>query len=477
MTPRERELRLRLKSDFVYYAPRCLKIRTKSGEIQPLRLNEAQTYLHTKLEEQKGKTGKVRALILKGRQQGVSSYTEGRFFHAVTHRRGARAFILTHLDDATNNLFGMAKRFYDHCPEVVRPSLQASNAKELIFDKLDSGYKVGTAGSKGTGRGDTLQLFHGSECSFWPNAQTHVAGALQAVPDEPGTEVILESTSNGRQGLFYEMCAAAMRGEGEYILVFIPWFWQSEYRKPVPEGFVPTADELAYQAAHGLDLEQIVWRRAKIVELNGIHNFRREYPATPEEAFSAEVPGALWKLSQIDNLRVLGGIPNLVRIVVSVDPSGGDKERNDEVGLVVVGIDAQKHGFVLADHSGRYSPETWASKTVALYRQFKADRIVAEANFGGQMVESTIRVVDRNAPVKLVHASRGKQARAEPVAALYETGRMHHCGTFIGLEDEMVTWVPLTSTDSPNRVDALVWAATELLIDGPGTASVSALRL
>ena len=132
---------------------------------------------------------------------------------------------------------------------------------------------------------------------------------------------------------------------------------------------------------------------------------------------------------------------------MAVDPSGGDKERNDEVGLVVVGMDAQKHGFVLADHSGRYSPETWASKAVALYRQFKADRIVAEANFGGQMVESTIRVVDRIAPVKLVHASRGKQARAEPVAALYEQGRIHHCGTFIGLEDEMVTWVPLTSTD------------------------------
>jgi hypothetical protein len=470
MTPDERTIRTRLKSDLTYYAPRCLKIRTKSGAIEPFRLNDAQRYLHRKLEEQKAKTGRVRALILKGRQQGCSSYTEGRFFHKVTHRRGTRAFILTHMDDATNNLFGMAKRFYEHCPEVVRPSLQASNAKELIFDKLDSGYKVGTAGSKGVGRSDTIQLFHGSESAYWPNAETHVAGALQAVPDEPGTEIILESTSAGRIGLFYEMCAAAMRGDGEYILVFIPWFWQTEYRKPVPADFVPTADELAYQQLYKLDLGQIAWRRAKIVELNGIHNFRREYPATPEEAFSAEVPGALWKREQIDNLRVLGGHPALVRVVVAVDPSGGDKERNDEVGLIVVGIDAQKHGFVLADHSGRYSPETWASKTIALYRQFKADRIVAEANFGGAMVESTIRVVDRNAPVKLVTASRGKQARAEPVAALYEQGKMHHCGIFIGLEDEMVTWVPLTSTDSPNRVDALVWAATELLVDSGGVA-------
>jgi hypothetical protein len=476
MDQREKDLRRRLRDDLVYYAPRCLFIRTKNGSVSPFHLNEAQLYLHGLLEDQKRRTSKVRALVLKGRQQGCSTYVEARFFWRTTNGRGLKAFILTHLDDATNNLFGMAKRFYDHCPALVRPERTASNAKEIIFNRLDSGYKVGTAGSKGTGRGDTLQLFHGSEVAYWPNADTHVAGALQAVPDMAGTEVILESTSAGPKGLFYEMCAAAMRGDGEYILVFIPWFWQSEYRKPVPDGFVPTADELAYQQDHGLDLEQIVWRRSKIAELNGIHNFRREYPATAAEAFSTEVPGALWKREQIDNLRVHAH-PELKRIVVAVDPSGGDKERNDEVGLVVVGVDAQKHGYVLADHSGRYSPETWASKAVALYRQFKADRIVAEANFGGAMVESTIRMVDRNAPVTLVHASRGKHARAEPVAAIYEQGRMHHVGTFIGLEDEMVTWVPLTSTDSPNRVDALVWAATELLVDGPGTATVTPLRL
>lgn len=476
MTPNERTIRLRLRGDFEYYAPRCLRIRTKSGKIQPFRLNEAQLYLHHQLERQKARTGKVRALVLKGRQQGCSTYTEGRFFQRTTHRRGTKAFILTHLDEATANLFGMAKRFYENCPEVVRPSLAASNAKELVFDKLDSGYKVSTAGSKGTGRSDTIQLFHGSEVAYWPNADTHVAGALQAVPDEPGTEVILESTSAGRQGLFYERCAAAMRGEGEYILVFIPWFWQPEYRKPVPEGSTWNADELAYKEAYGLDDQQLAWRRSKIVELNGIHNFRREYPATAEEAFSAEVPGALWKRDQIENLRVRT-TPELVRIVVAVDPSGGDKERNDEIGLIVAGIDAQKHGYILADHSGHYTPEVWGSKAVALCRQFKADRIVAEANFGGQMVESTIRVVDRNAPVKLVHASRGKQARAEPVAAMYEQGRIHHVGTLIGLEDEMVTWVPMTSTDSPNRVDSLVWALTELLVDGPGTAQIQPFRL
>ena len=116
-----------------------------------------------------------------------------------------------------------------------------------------------------------------------------------------------------------------------------------------------------YQRLYGLDLEQIAWRRAKITELNGVHNFRREYPATAAEAFSAEVPGALWRRDQIDNLRMLGASPAQAHRG-GCGSSGGDKERNDEIGLVVVGMDAQKHGFVLADHSGRYTPETWASR-------------------------------------------------------------------------------------------------------------------
>ena len=116
MTQREKELRRRHRDDFEYYAPRCLKIRTKSGAIEPLELNSAQLYLHRALEAQKGQTGRVRAMILKGRQQGCSTYTEGRFFQRVTHYKGLRAFILTHKDEATAAIFGMAKRFYTHCP-------------------------------------------------------------------------------------------------------------------------------------------------------------------------------------------------------------------------------------------------------------------------------------------------------------------------------------------------------------------------
>ncbi|MET3867995.1 hypothetical protein ABIC20_005304 [Methylobacterium radiotolerans] len=176
MSEREREIRQRLKDDFEHYAPRCLRIRTKSGKIVPFTLNRAQQYIHERLQEQLRTSGSVRALILKGRQQGASTYIGGRFFWRTTHKRGVRTFILTHQDDSTAALFEMVSRYHEHCPSLVRPSAGAANAKELLFDRLDSGYKVGTAGSKAVGRGNTLQLFHGSEVGFWPHAQSHASG-------------------------------------------------------------------------------------------------------------------------------------------------------------------------------------------------------------------------------------------------------------------------------------------------------------
>lgn len=282
---RELALRARLHTDFPFYASRCLSIRAKDTRIGPLIFNAAQRYLHERLEAQREETGKVRALVLKGRQQGISTYVGGRFYHRCTHNRGTRVFILTHEDPATQNLFEMVDRYHQHCPDQVKPSTGAANAKELFFDRLESGYKVGTAGTKGVGRSSTVQLFHGSEVAFWPNAQTHFAGVVQAIPDLPGTEVILESTANGMGGEFHERWQQAEQGIGDYIAIFIPWFWQEEYRRAVPEGFVLDDEERQYQAAHGLDIEQMVWRRNKIAELKDPLLFKQEYPATAAEAF------------------------------------------------------------------------------------------------------------------------------------------------------------------------------------------------
>lgn len=285
LNDRERTIRQRLKDDFAHYAGKCLRIRAKDGSITSLVLNAAQVYLHSRLEAQKAETGKVRALVLKGRQQGISTYVGGRFYHRVTHYRGLRCFILTHEQDATNNLFGMVDRYHQHVPSLVKPSTGAANAKELYFDLLESGYAVGTAGAKATGRSQTVQLFHGSEVAFWPNAPTHFAGVVQAIPDLPGTEIILESTANGMGGEFHERWQQAEQGIGDYQAIFIPWFWQAEYRRSVPEGFELDDDERTYMDAHGLDLEQIVWRRNKIAELKDPLLFKQEYPATAAEAF------------------------------------------------------------------------------------------------------------------------------------------------------------------------------------------------
>jgi len=170
-----------------------------------------------------------------------------------------------------------------------------------------------------------------------------------------------------------------------------------------------------------------------------------------------EAPGALWTRETIERGRVTT-VPSLAQIVVGVDPSA--TSTGDEAGIVTAGSIGREM-WVLSDDTLQGSPLQWATTAVTAYHKFKADAIIAEANNGGEMVSQTIRQVDKNVPVVLVHASRGKQARAEPVAAVYEQGRAHHAGNFSALEDEMCLWIP--GDPSPNRMDALVWAASRLV--------------
>ncbi|MHB0938999.1 MAG: phage terminase large subunit family protein [Armatimonadota bacterium] len=460
MDAREKAIRQRLKDDFPHYAARCLRIRTKAGSIEPLTLNAPQRYLHERIEAQRARTGAVRQLVVKGRQQGCSTYVEGRFFWKVTHLFGVRAFILAHDQTGSDTIFEMVDRYYEHCPEMVRPSMDASNAKELDFGRLDSGYRVATAGSKGAGRSQTVQYFHGSEVAYWPNAERHLAGALQAVPPATG-EIVLESTSAGPQGVFYELCKKALAGRGEYELTFIPWFWSPEYRIAPPDGFTLTEDEATYAATHGLDLQQMVWRRAKIDELNGVGVFRAEYPATVEEAFTADAAGALWRREEIEKYRVMDA-PDLVRVVVAIDPQATKDAKNAATGIIAGGLGANGHAYVLEDGSINGQPPEWAQAAIDLFKKLRADKIIGERNNGGDMVGFTLKALDPKVPVELVWASRGKEVRAGPVTAKYRAGQVHHVGYLTALEDEQCTWVPGRSDWSPNRLDADVWLLTEL---------------
>lgn len=183
-----------------------------------------------------------------------------------------------------------------------------------------------------------------------------------------------------------------------------------------------------------------------------------------------DVPGALWNRALMDKTRV-DRAPDLVRVVIGVDPAVTSGEDADETGIVVCGLDDKRHLYVLDDASGRYAPLKWAEKVVELYETHRADRVVPEINNGGEMVEATLRMVAPNLPVTTVHATRGKQKRAEPVAALWEQGVAHMVGSLVTLEDQCCTWEPTTDW-SPDRMDALVWAATLLRVDAPAPARV-----
>lgn len=325
MSEFERQVRIKLRDEFKHYAKKCLRIRTKSGDVIPLELNRAQEHLHERLEQQIKEKGNVRALVLKGRQQGASTYIGARFYHKSTHNKGQRVFILTHEQDATDNLFEMVNRYHEYCPELVKPHTGASNAKELDFDLLDSSYRVGTAGSKAVGRSQTLQLFHASEYAFWPNADQHAAGILQAVPDLPGTEIIKESTANGMGNKFHEEWQKAEAGLSEYEAIFIPWYWQDEYKREVPKDFTLSEQDDIYKSSYALTDEQMSWRANKISILGDLL-FMQEYPATASEAFQltghdSYIPPALLLKARKNSCDPFGPL------VLGVDPSWGGEDR------------------------------------------------------------------------------------------------------------------------------------------------------
>ena len=334
--------------DFRRFAPKFLMIRTKSGQPKYLELNRAQLYVHSRIEKQREETGKVRAILLKGRQQGMSTLIQGRFFHKVITGRGRKAFILTHDKEATKNLFSMANRFYDNLEVGLVPVPDTANAKELYFREFDSGYSVGTAGNKSVGRSQTIQLFHGSEVGFWAFAEDHAKGIMQAISDEKGTEIILESTANGIGNYFHQRWVSAMSGVSEYQAIFVPWYWQNEYTSN-DEGFQPTDDEdylLSLYKQDGLTNAHLAWRRHKISDLAkdpdaGLEQFKQEYPFSATEAFLNPVANVFINSRYVAKARK-ADIEHSGPLIVGVDVAISDRDRTAIVrrkGRVVYGIE------------------------------------------------------------------------------------------------------------------------------------------
>lgn len=296
--------------DFKKFSENFLIVKSKAGKSVNFKFNRAQIYLHERLENQRNKSGIVRAIILKGRQQGCSSYIQARYFHQVITSRGKKAFILTHDKEATKNLFGMAQRFYEHLTPGLAPEPDTANAKELYFRQFDSGYSVGTAGNKSVGRSQTIQLMHASEVAYWSFAEEHSMGIMQAVSNEPGTEIILESTANGIGNYFHQRWQSAMTQDNEYQAIFLPWYWQDEYTYDANNiNFTDEEQHLMnLYSKNGLTKEHIAWRRVKINEFSkdydaGRDRFNVEYPFSANEAFKNPISNIFIKSKYVELAR------------------------------------------------------------------------------------------------------------------------------------------------------------------------------
>lgn len=335
MNKLELKNRLVLRNNYPLYARKILRIKAREGS-KPLIFNKTQLYIHEQLEKQLKETGKVRALILKGRQQGVSTYVGGRFYHKVTHTPGCQAYIIAHDGETTRSLFNMSLRFYDNTPAKLKRSCSQKTQNRIVFDKIDSEYRIGTAGSVEAGRGLTIRFLHGSEVAMWPDGGATSQGLFQAVPRIDGTEIILESTAKGMNNFFYQQCEAAMKSEGDFILIFCPWYWEESYRATPPGDFELTKEEIELKDLYKIDNNQLYWRRLKIVEMSsdgadGVWKFRQEYPFTAVEAFLVSSENSFIKENDILRARKFK-IEKATKdkIILGVDPA----PTNDETAMI-----------------------------------------------------------------------------------------------------------------------------------------------
>ena len=285
---KRREVQASYKEDFAGFANDHIKIITKDATqgFVPFVFNEAQDIITEALDKQYKETGKVRAIVLKARQQGISTYCAARVFWKTYYQAYTRSVVMAHDSATSDNLFAMSRNLIERMDDTMRPTFKKSNAKEIQFEHNNAGYRLYTAGSPEAGRGTTPTILHASEVAFWQHDEKILAGLFNGLSQAAGTEVILESTANGATGEFYRLWQDAVEGKNEYIPIFIPWFETKEYTREIPEGYELITDEYEDWLVKEFDLTegQLYWRRMKVAE-GGERKFQQEYPAIAEEAF------------------------------------------------------------------------------------------------------------------------------------------------------------------------------------------------
>ena len=410
----EKERRVKLKeyeTDFSSFAQEQIQIITKDASqgFIPFSFNECQKRITESLNKQIAETGKVRAIILKARQQGISTYCAGRVFWKTYFQQHSRSVVMAHDSATSDSLFNMSKNLIRNMKGELQPHELTSNAKEIKLqspaygDKEAIGsYRLYTAGSPEAGRGTTPTIAHLSEVAFWQHDEKILAGLFQGISQAAGTEVILESTANGAQGEFYRLWKGAVAGENEYLPIFLPWFITPEYRREAPEGMQLDIEEESLQEKYGLDLDQLYWRRLKIAE-GGKLKFQQEYPASADEAFI--VSGSnVFNIEKLDAL-----IPRPIQRRAEWDPLSKMMDEHREGNLLIydypqweepyiIGADValgvgqdysacivmnNKHEIVAVYRNNRIDPSYWGELLFYLGRYYNNAFLAVESNSMG----------------------------------------------------------------------------------------------
>lgn len=384
--------------NFPAFAEEKLLIRPKEIDqgLVPFSLRPAQHYLDRAAEDMIDRKGWVRLLVVKGRQLGSSTYVGGRFYWKTTRNNGTRAYILCHDQEGTDNLFEMTHRYHENDPDG--PATNRASAKEIAFAENGSSYKVGTAGSKSIGRGQTIQYFHGSEVAFWPNAENHIRGVLQAVPKSPGTEIWLETTGDGPQGVYYEMVKAALEGKGDFEVVFVAWWLDPGYEADPPENWdVPDEFEL-YREHNGLTLEQTYWAYLKNAELANSLGlpvdqicwmFRREYPQNIAEAFQTSSDNCFIEPNLCLAARKRDVVqPTQLPLVLGVDPFEGGPDR-----LAMISRRGREAGKLVFGVSDEHRTMEVAKIIINLHLTYGFARVFIDKGGGGKQIADVVEAL------------------------------------------------------------------------------------
>lgn len=412
---RKEDIRAVLK-DFDQYRERFLRVRRKTGgERVPFILNAAQRLLHARVEAERQKFGMVRCLIPKARQMGVSTYVGGRFFHRTATGFGQRAQVVAHRSDSATNLHREIKEFYAGLPRPIKPSLGATNAREIVFDALKSLYKVAAADGGDIGRSDNFQLLHLSEAAFFDATEDLSSGLLQTVADMPGTEIAIESTGNGQSGMFYSMCEQAHReqNKGEWRLHFLPWHIMPEYQSGVPDGWAPPKEFVEYARLHGLRTEQVYWfwrANSRIASMNGgqpevIHRLtRQEYPATYAECFMADSTLDYFPASLVAAAMTRKPSPSAGALkILAVDPAGDGQDKPFVCDRQGPALGARVWGEITnRDHNVQ------ADWLVQTFERYDMDVIIVDIGGPGLGLYNALKLrMQRRGPEKLIGLNFG----------------------------------------------------------------------